>query len=344
MDIRFGLIGYGGWGSHHASALASTRGVVLKAIATRSADSLERARANHPDADVHDDLFDLTGRDDIDVVDIVVPNALHFPVVQLVLEAGKHVLVEKPLALSVEQCHELVQLAAARGLTIAVAHTMRLSPLWSRVKQIIENGWIGEPRAAWLDLWRLPCREGVDSWRYDPQFVGNWLLEGPIHLFDLARWYLSPAGEPESIFARANSREPGQEGLEYNFTAQIDFPRGAQAVVAQTMGGFEHQQSVRITGTRGALIATWTGNIDRTRSPKESLRLYDGKQIEEIALDRPSGEMLELREMIYAVAATVREGYALPVSTTDATWAVALCEAARRSITTGVPVVLSPPV
>lgn len=343
MDIRFGLIGYGGWGSHHASALASTRGVVLKAIATRSAEALEQARANYPDVDVHDDLFDLTGRDDIDVVDVVVPNSLHFPVVQLVLEAGKHVLVEKPLALSVQQCQELVQLAATKGLTLAVAHTMRLSPLWGRIKLLIENGWIGEPRAAWLDLWRMPYREGVGAWRYDPQLVGNWLLEGPIHLFDLARWYLSPVGEPESIFARSNSREPSHDGLEYNFTAQLDFPRGALAVVSHTTSGFEHQQSVRITGTRGALTATWTGTMDRTRSPKESLRLYDGTRIEEIPLDRPSGEMLELREMIFAVAGAVREEYALPVTTTDATWVVALCEAARRSITTGVPVVLSPP-
>jgi len=343
MDVRIGLIGYGGWGSHHASALASTRGVALQAISSRSPESCENARANYPQTDVHDDLFDLIARDDLDAIDIVLPNSLHFPVVKLVLEAGKHVLVEKPLALQVEQCQELVRLASARGLTISVAHTMRLSPLWGRVKLLIDNGWIGEPRSAWLDLWRVPYREGVDGWRYSPEMVGNWLLEGPIHLFDLARWYLSPVGEPESLFARANSRDPEHTGLEYNFTAQLDFPRGAQAVISQTTSGFEHRQSVRITGTRGALTATWHGTMDRTRSPVESLRLFDGNQIEEIALDRPSGEMLELREFMYATANSIRDGYALPVSATDACWAVSLCEAARRSITSGLPVVLSPP-
>jgi len=74
----------------------------------------------------------LVARDDIDVVDVAVPSHLHYEVGKAVLSAGKHLLVEKPMVLSVAHADELVALACENGRTLAVDHEMRLSALWVR--------------------------------------------------------------------------------------------------------------------------------------------------------------------------------------------------------------------
>jgi len=66
-------------------------------------------------------------------------------------------------------------------------------------------GKIGQPRHVLIELARFPYHPGSTGWRHDQNRVGNWILEEPIHFFDLARWYLSSAGDPVSVFAQANS-------------------------------------------------------------------------------------------------------------------------------------------
>ena len=61
---------------------------------------------------------------------------------------------------------------------------------------MIDAGAIGEPQYALIELWRRPYRLGADGWRYDINRVGNWILEEPIHFFDLARWYFAGVGDP----------------------------------------------------------------------------------------------------------------------------------------------------
>jgi len=141
-------------------------------------------------------------------VDVVLPSDLHHSAGCAVLDAGKHLLMEKPMAIDEAQCDELLRRARDRGRFIAIGHELRLSALWGRVKRLIDAGAIGDPQYALIELWRRPYRLGADGWRYDIQRVGNWILEEPIHFFDLARWYFAGAGEPQSVFARANARSP----------------------------------------------------------------------------------------------------------------------------------------
>src|SRR5687768_10240244 len=97
--VRFGLIGFGAWGSHHARAIAKTPGAELVAIAARSEVTCAAARAAHPAARVYDDYRALLGREQLDVVDVVLPSHLHHEVATAVLESGRHLLMEKPMAL-----------------------------------------------------------------------------------------------------------------------------------------------------------------------------------------------------------------------------------------------------
>jgi myo-inositol 2-dehydrogenase/D-chiro-inositol 1-dehydrogenase len=236
---------------------------------------------------------------------------------------------------SIAQCDELIALAEARGLRVAIGHELRLSSLWGKVKELIAAGEIGEPLYAMIELWRNPYRLGAGGWRYDIARVGNWILEEPIHFFDLARWYFADAGEPVSVFARANSRQPDHPELQDNFSAIVNFPGGAYAVISQTLAAFEHHQVAKITGTRGALWASWSGAQDRTFEPVFSLKHHDGTRVHEVAITRMSGEVYELVDQVRAFAGAILHGSEMPATGEDGRWSVAMCLKAAESVATG---------
>src|SRR4051794_38238117 len=165
--VRFGLIGYGAWGSHHARAVAAVPAAELAAVAAHSAESCAKAKADHPSARVYADYRELLAKEELDVVDVVLPSHLHHAVAADVLKSGRHLLLEKPMALSLEQCDDLLRLAAERNRILAIGHELRLSSLWGRVKELIDGGAIGEPLYALIELWRRPYRLGSGGWRYD---------------------------------------------------------------------------------------------------------------------------------------------------------------------------------
>jgi myo-inositol 2-dehydrogenase/D-chiro-inositol 1-dehydrogenase len=333
--VRFGLLGYGAWGSHHARALAMTPGVELSALAARTAESRDRARADHPGVRVYSDYTELLRREELDAVAIVLPSHLHHAAARAALEAGRHVLLEKPMALTVGDCDDLIELARARHRVLAVGHELRLSSLWGRVKEMIDAGAVGQPLYLLIELWRRPYRLGADGWRYDIGRVGDWILEEPIHFFDLARWYLAGAGEPVSVYARANSKQIGRPELQDNFSAILNFPGGAYAVITQTLAASEHHQVVKVTGTRGSLWATWHGAVDRTPHPTFALKHHDGQEARDISIGRKAGEFYELEDEMAMMVRAVRHGAPVAASGADGRWSVALCLAAQRSVKTG---------
>lgn len=337
---RFGLIGYGAWGGHHARAIASVPGARLVAVAAHSPASCAKAAADHPTARVYADAADMLAGEDLDVVDVVLPSHLHHRTARDVLHSGRHLLLEKPMCLSLEQCDDLLALARERNLVLAVGHELRVSSLWSRVKELIDAGAVGEPLYALVELWRRPYRTGSGGWRYDVHRVGDWILEEPIHFFDLARWYFAGVGEPQSVFAAANGTRPDHPELHDNFSAVVHFPRGRYAVVSQTLAAWEHHQTVKLTGTAGAVWAGWSGATDRTFEPTFGLKVMRGDRVEEVKLEAPSGEVYELVEQVRRVAAAVTGGPPVPCGGDDGRWSVAMCLAARESIAAGRPVPL----
>ena len=180
-EVRFGLIGYGLFGAHHALAIEKCPGAALAAIAVRSEASQNAARQAHRGADVYADFQQLLARADIDVVSVVAPNSLHHEIGMAVLSSGKHLLLEKPMALRLSQCDELIARADSQQLMLAVGHELRLSSLWGRAKLLIEQGVIGEPLHVLIELSRFPYRQGSQGWRYDTAQVGSWILEEPNH-------------------------------------------------------------------------------------------------------------------------------------------------------------------
>ncbi|SPE58989.1 Oxidoreductase domain protein [Verrucomicrobia bacterium] len=333
--VRFGLIGCGAWGSKHARTIARTNGAKLAAIAAHSEGSRAAAKTLCPEAAIYADYYEMLEKEALEVADIVLPSHLHFEAAKAALNSGSHVLLEKPMCLDLTHCDELIGLARQRQLHLVIGHEFRLSSLWGRVKEMVDRGAIGQPRYAIIELWRKPYRLGSDGWRYDIGRVGNWILEEPIHFFDLARWYFGTSGQPVSISACASNKREDHPELQDNFSAMLRFSHGGYAVISQTLAAYEHHQAVKLTGTNGALWATWSGAMDRTPHPSFSLKYFDRAKVEEIPLAKITGEIYELEEEIANMAAIVRGWPSRCATGEDGRWSVALCLKAQESVLTG---------
>lgn len=332
QPVRFGLVGFGAWGRHHAQSIVAHPDAQLAAIVAPSEASRSAAAKDFPPAAIFSDHREMLAQMKLDLVDVVTPSHTHGEIAIAALEAGCHVLLEKPMALTIEDCRTMVQRARACGKHLAVGHEFRLSSQWGEIKRLIDSGVIGDPQYVLVELLRKPYRLGASGWRYDAQRVGSWVLEEPIHFFDLARWYLESAGNPVELHAYANSRDPARPALYDNFSAMFRCANGAYAVVSQTLAAFEHHQTVKVSGTKGALWAGWSGALDRTLEPTSFLKVFDGVTLVNVALKQQSGEVFELRAEIARCVEMVR-GRAAPAATgEDGLWSTGLCLLAEESI------------
>lgn len=335
--VRFGLVGFGAWGQFHAQSIAGNPEARLVAITAPSEASRAEAARLHPAAKIYPDHHAMLAAGGLDIVDIVTPSHTHRDIATAALGAGCDLLLEKPMALTIADCQEIVRCARRHGRKLAVGHELRLSSQWGEIRRVIDQGIIGDPQYVLVELSRKPYRLGASGWRYDPGRVGSWVLEEPIHFFDLARWYLEGSGNPVELYARGNSRDASRPGLYDNFSAMFRYANGSYAVVSQTLAAFEHHQTVKISGTKGAVWAGWSGALDRTLEPSFFLKVFDGQKLENLALRRHSGEVFELREQIGRCISMVR-GEAPPAATgEDGVWSAGLCLIAEESIRQGRP-------
>jgi myo-inositol 2-dehydrogenase / D-chiro-inositol 1-dehydrogenase len=332
--MRFGLIGYGLFGRHHARAIAQAPGATLAAIACRSSETAEAARKDYPDAAVELDYRALLARRDIDTVDIVVPNDLHEEIGVAALEAGKDVLLEKPLAPTLAACDRLIETARRTGRVLSVGHELRLSEQWGAIKRLIDAGDLGDLRSVSFNLFRFPYRPGSGGWRHDPRRIGSWIMEELVHHFDLVLWYFARWGDPVAVSAVGFSRG-GDPALAEVLTATLRFPGGRYAVVTLTLTGFEYHLGCEVIGTDGALRAWWSGGMDRTREADFGVTVRRRGASTPVAVPLAvSGELFELEEQLRQTVGAFRERRAL-VSAEEARKAVAVCLAVEEALREG---------
>jgi myo-inositol 2-dehydrogenase / D-chiro-inositol 1-dehydrogenase len=112
-------------------------------------------------------------------------------------------------------------------------------------------------------------------------------------------------------------------------------------VISQTLAGWEHHQTAKLTGREGAIWASWSGAMDRTFEPTFSLKLQKGDVLSDVRIVKPSGEVYELVDEIAAVVRAVRDGTRVPCTGDDGLWSVAMCLKAAESVASGQPVRLS---
>jgi myo-inositol 2-dehydrogenase/D-chiro-inositol 1-dehydrogenase len=328
------LIGYGAWGKHHAAAIRDAPGLTLAGVACGGETSAAAAQRDLPGVPVHRDYRALLRDPSIEAVDIVTPNHLHAEMGVAALEAGKDVLLEKPMAVTVAECDQLIAAAERSGRVLSIGHELRLSTQWAAVKAMLDAGEIGEPLYALVSLFRYPYRPGAGGWRYAADRVGSWILEEPVHFFDFLMWYFEPLGDPTSVLAVGNSkgREPG---LSDNFSTILRFPRGVYAMITQTLAGFEHHHVVELVGTEGAIRTWWSATTARTLEPSHELKIQRrGATACETLKIAPSGELFELAEEIRQTAAAFRARRPI-VSGVEGRKRIVVCVEAERSLREG---------
>jgi predicted dehydrogenase len=150
MTVRVAVVGYGYWGSKHARVLSSTPGVAVT-IVDSSAARLDQARSAFPAARVASGLCEVLPF--VDAVVIATPPRTHAELALEALLAGRHVLVEKPLATSVNECQSLIDSASNAGVVLMVGHTFEYNAAVRKLGELIDHGELGE--ICYIDAARL---------------------------------------------------------------------------------------------------------------------------------------------------------------------------------------------
>jgi myo-inositol 2-dehydrogenase/D-chiro-inositol 1-dehydrogenase len=296
--MRIGLVGYGAWGRVHAGAIGRIEGLSLGGVVAGGDASAREAARDLPGLPVHLTFDALLADPGIDLVDIVVPNHLHADMAVRALEAGKHVLLEKPMATTLADAERLVAAAERSGRHCGIVLQLRVSRQWARVRELIAEGVLGRMRFANLTLFRRPFRGGSGSWRLTPATVGSWILEEPIHYIDLLLWYFRERGLPVEV-AASGLASPLGPGMSDAFTATLTFADGSYAVFSQCLAGFEHSLVLELAGEQGAIRTWWAGAMDRTQTPDFELKVQrNGAEAAERVAVEKSGEVFELEEQL----------------------------------------------
>lgn len=158
--VRVGVIGAGAWANHaHLPGWHRDSRCEIVAVCDNDAGLADAAKAKFGAQAAYTDYRALVERDDIDVVDVVTPSHLHFEQAMAALNAGKHVLCEKPVAFDFRQTLEASALASANGLKTKLGFTFRYSPGVRYARSLIESGFVGDPfifngyeqNSQWLD-------------------------------------------------------------------------------------------------------------------------------------------------------------------------------------------------
>ena len=323
------LVGSGRWAEAHRAAL-ERGGARLVAAATGSASSSERVRASWgvPASTDLDAVLALPG---VEAVVIASPNDLHADQAVAALEAGVHVLVEKPMAIDLRGARSVVEAAERSGLVVAVGLEMRTFQLFATVKRLLDEDALGAPVHLALDLFRRPHRPGSGGWKTDPARLGSAMLEEPIHYLDLARWYL---GEVASLHAWSTSRA-GRAGLHEQLDVRLECASGAHALVTRSIAAGGHSVDLRLVAERGALRATWRGRMDADPRPHVRLELHDEHGSRVVPCHAATGHAHDLWRQTAAFVRSVRDGTPPPATAHDGLASVALCVAVERSLASG---------
>ena len=281
LSIPIGLIGCGGVAAYH---LGAYRDAGLNVVALCDIDesrAKERRESFYPAADVYADYTEVLARDDIRVVDIAVHPEPRTPMIEAALEAGKHVLSQKPFVLDVDKGARLADLADERGLKLAVNQNGRWAPHFSYIRQAVAGGLTGDVTAAHFAVhWDHRWTQGT-VFDEMPHLI---LFDFGIHWFDMLSCVI-PNREPVRVFASA-ARASGQtnkapllaqvsveyEGAQASLTfdgstvhgaSDTTFVAGPSGTIASTGPDLNHQ-SVTLFTPEGvanpALAGDWFEN------------------------------------------------------------------------------------
>ena len=206
MKLRGAISGFGEVAARgHLPGWLTREDVSLVAIHEPIAERRQLAMGLLKGARIYDDLGLMLDGEAPDFVDIASPPAFHARSVRAVLEAGAHVLCEKPLCLDLAEFDELAKLAAARSRILMCVHNWKHAPAFEVAHQVLASGRIGTLRFISIDRLRTEPAGGAGKWRSEAASGGGILIDHGWHAFYLAQWLMGDA--PLAVSA-ALSRQP----------------------------------------------------------------------------------------------------------------------------------------
>jgi UDP-N-acetyl-2-amino-2-deoxyglucuronate dehydrogenase len=347
--IRFALVGAGVIGKVHAEALSQLPDVAeLVAVVDRDPARARELATRYGAAVATADLDAVLRRDDVDAVTICTPSGLHADGAVAALEAGKHVVVEKPIDITLAAADRIIDAEKRSGKTVAVVSQHRFDRSTEKVLDAVRDGHLGTVTSAIAShaWWRGQSYYDSGEWR------GTWALDGggavmnqTVHTINLM---ITTVGVPVEVFAYTGCLAHERIEVEDTAVAVVKFDSGALGVIHGTTAAYPGlDASLRVFGSKGSAVITddelvfFHGNagdaaeIGMQGPAAENQVTGDDKLQPE---DRPLGRAhrRQLADFVEAIAT----GRAPRVGTAEARTALSVILAMYESAATGRPVKL----
>ncbi len=326
--VKLGLIGLGHIGRRHAESLLDGRvpGAELAAVATSHPEWIQK-RA--PDVRVYPEPVALLHDSEIEGVLVCTPHRLHVPQAIEALRAGKHVLIEKPVAADWSETEALCRARDASGGVVGVMFHLRTNPVYRRIKELLQQEQLGQiSRVAWtMTAWsRDQAYYDQADWR------GTWAGEGGgvllnqcAHHLDLLCWYF---GMPTRLQAVCGFGKHHRIEVEDEATLLLEYPDGSSAVFTASTGEPRGENRLEIIGSQGDLLLQGEEDL--------RLRMKDGEwQMQQIGQAEESEPPEPHVPVIRNFVGDVRGTSSVWVSVEEAVCSLRLANAAVECVQTG---------
>lgn len=255
--VKVGIIGIGNMGSAHLRMITGGNipDMTVTAVCDIDTKKLNAARNTYPALSVFEDYTDLLKNSDTNAVIIAVPHPLHAKIAIEAFKYGKHVLVEKPLDITVSAAEDLCAAAEKSGKVFAIMFNQRTNGLFCKAREIVKSGELGEiKRSVWIitNWYRTQSYYDSGTWRATWRGEGGGvLLNQAPHNLDIWQWI---CGSPTAVTAFCNVGKFHNIEVEDEATIYAEYENGATGVFITSTGDCPGTNRLEITGTRGKTV------------------------------------------------------------------------------------------
>jgi predicted dehydrogenase len=356
--IRYGFVGAGMMGQEHIRNVVALPDAEVVAIADPHGPSVAAARtAAGADVPAHPDVVSMLAAEELDAVVVSTPNHTHREVLEPLWSTSLHLMVEKPLCTTVEDCVAVREAAARHDGVVWVGLEYRYMPPVQRFLAVVGSEGVGTVRSLSIREHRFPFLVKVDDWNRFSANTGGTLVEKCCHFFDLMRVVVP--GEPVRVMASGaqdvnhldERYDAGVPDILDNAFVIVDFDTGARALLDLSMfaEGSAFEQELVAVGDRGRVQVELPGFMEQARGRRPVLTVGsrgDGWPVERTELGADERVRYEgahhgasyLEHVEFCAA--IRGGASPAVGVDDGLWSVAMGVAAHRSIDEGRPVMI----
>ena len=331
--VRVGIVGLGRVSGSHIAAYQAAPNAKVVAVCDSHRATAQGIGVSLG-AQAYDDYSELLSDPSVDAVALLLPHELHYSSAKSALDAGKHVCLEKPMAVSSEQCAELIGIARERRLVLSVAHNTRYAVAHLAAQRLIGAGKLGDLRLIRVsmignEIAGFISRDPRDVWRRNRNGIGA-LIDCAVHYLYLLRWMVGDVSRISAI-----GRNALQEmGVEDYVLASGEFMRGGWFTVEVDLTAeITWQERMEIYGSDASLI------VDHKQNPPATLyagwRDSGGTPVEEVPYDPSGWRDASVAAAVSDFLASVTEGREPSVDLQDAAYAVWLVEKAYVSMAAG---------